>query len=183
MAKLEKFLEKAGLIYTENTEETPVAQIANKPVVTNHGTQSQATSVSSATDGDVIKEAYDSLPKSENDVFIVEQLMQNFNMLPDETKPTVVKQTLATMHVDVGRLLTEATAKKNALTIALERRNKQVNSEIDNLNAIISEAEKKISDCKKQQLSKKSSLENANKQVLEETKRLENIIKILGGGK
>lgn len=185
MSKFEKFLEKTGIIYGDENEQSqdmpniPNAGNENPHTIIPQQDNQQAVKVGN---GDIIEEAYAGLPKSEKDIYIVEKLMENFNMLPDEAKPGVVKTTLETMHIDVNTLITEANAKKNALGNTLARRMQQVKAELENLNAIITDAEKKISDCKKQQLNKKNGLEADSKSVTEEIKRLENIIKILGGG-
>ena len=102
-------------------------------------------------------------------------------MLPDEAKPQVVRNTLETMGKDINRFLVEANTKKNALANAIAKYSQKVSDEVANLDAEIAEAEKKISSCKQQQLDRKNNLEKQKVTVVQEVKRLENIINILGG--
>lgn len=186
----EKFMEKAGIFVSEQNEGTESNGTIQMPgeVPRNNGHDAdvfnptmQDVSTSTAL-GDVIAEAYSTLPKSEDDiVVIVEKLLQNFEMLPAETKPTVVRSTLETMGKDIGKFLMEADTKKNALANAIARYAQNTSDEITKLEAIIAEAEAEISRCKQEQLNKKNELEKQKAAVAEEAKRLEKIIGILGG--
>ena len=197
MAK--SFLEKIGVIQSvedsgsEATPKNPNADLfATNP---SNMARPSATQTSEATAKvkteidpniehvDVVKEAYSSLPDSVNNIFVVEELLKNFAALPEEQRYTTVQATLKTMGLNVNNFITEANARKNAISNALQRTIDDVNANSERIAHEIADARKKIDELTAESLAINNGLDVSKKEAKKEYDRLNAIITVLGGNK
>ena len=145
MSRFEKMLEKAGILTPETPEVKETVNTSNVSAVPNTSMNQQAeVSGNVELTADIIAEAYSTLPQTEDNIYIVEELLKNFNMLPDESKHTVVRSTLTTMQKDIDEFLAEAQNRKAALVATFESYTNKATQEMTELTATIEAAEKDL---------------------------------------
>lgn len=186
MAKsgFEKLMEKAGILMPATPEESMDARVPKKEEEGGIKTSDQFLNEEKATNNtssDVVSEVYSTLPQSAENIYIVEELLKNFGMLPDESKKGLVRSTLETMDKDIDKFIMEANTKKTALANGLAKYVQKVSADLMKLEETIKQAEEEISKARQAQLDRKNSAEKQKVAVGEEIKRLEMIIEVLGG--
>ena len=179
----EKFLDWITVEVEEPTDSRN-QEITN--AVTNYelpsiGGQSNSDSVNITLSEDIVSEAYSQFVNTGFNLFKVEELYANFDGIPEDTKITLVRKNLGTLGIDLVSLIDEAVARKATIdkvkedhVVKSENYGKEINSQIADAKTLIDELSAK-------------NIERKNKIAAElagadaETKRLEHIIKILGG--
>lgn len=144
-------------------------------------TSGASTIVNSDFSGDIIKDAYASLPESENNIFIVEELLKNFSMLPEDQKNSTVQVTLKTMGISTEGFMAEAQTRSNAVVNVMSRFSEKVEAEKAEIDKKISDAEILIENLKQRKFTLQNGVESAKKKVESELERLKKIIYVLGG--
>ncbi len=131
---------------------------------------------------DVVKQAYSEFPESKENIFVVENLLKGFEVLPEQQRYSTVQSTLKTMGKDVNAFIIEAQKRIKAINSALSQRTEIVNQRTSQITNTIEEAKKKIDELSQTSLDLNNGLDLSKKECEIEVKRLQKIITVLGGG-
>ena len=188
MNEKKSFLERMGIIVSDDT-----VNDIREPAIPNipRGVDvAQPTSVEAGKTVDlsekvkhvnVVEEAYASLPQSNENIFVVEELLKNFEALPEQQRFLTLQSTLKTMGKDINSFVIEAKTRKNAIANELSRHSVEVENESKQIKFEIEEAKKKIDALTQRDLDLKNGYDLSLKECQNEVKRLDAIIKVLGG--
>ncbi len=197
MGKFEDFLERTGFLNPDDPDDLideiegkkqdpkakrPITVGTNIPATAPTATPNSGTPTETAQmSTNIIEQAYLNVPKETEEVYLAEQLANNFKMLPANQLPDVIRNTLTTMGKNVETMQQAVITRQEALQQAFANWTAKTQEENDNLAAIIAECEEKIRICKQGQLDKQNALAQASTEANAENARLTNIYKLLGG--
>lgn len=190
MGEKKSFLEKLGIISTVPTPGTgkiikkdnfPNSAVSYAPPLGVDMQQDSGTGIEIETP-DIILAAYSKLPASKYDIFLVEKLLSNFATLPEETKNATLQATLTTMGIDINLFISEAQTRSNAINNALAAYSEKTAIAIANIAQKIVDAKEQIELLSEQSVGYQNNLSLAKSSTKGEVDRLQNILKVLGGG-
>lgn len=194
MNEKKSLLEKLGLVVSEPDEPEKKPEKGEKrsePFMVNSQptafnpkvTQSQVdlSNASSIDHVNVVELAYSTLPQSTEDIFVVEELLKGFTALPEQQRYLTLQSTLKTLGKDPDMFILEADSKRQAIAKALQTTIDKVTAESNQIAEEINAAKARIDELTQRDLDIKNGLDISKKECIQECKRLDNIILVLGG--